>query len=255
MTEFDVIVVGSGGGSKITRPAANLGLRVAIVERGRLGGTCLNHGCIPSKMLIHPAEVMTQIQEAHRFELHVKETPSVDFEGLVTRVNQTIDAESESIAPVYDKHPNITYFSEHARFIAPKVMQVGEQTITADKIFCGVGARPALPNIQGLETTPYWTYKAALRSTTQPDSLIIVGAGYIAMELGFYFQALGTNVTFLVRSKPLRQLDAEIQTAFQDDALKRYDLRLGAVPTQVHYDQEKVQMTYEQDGVTLTCSA
>ena len=115
--EFDVIVIGSGGGSKITRPAASLGKKVAIIEKGRLGGTCLNHGCIPSKMLIHVADLVSEIRETKRFELSVNQEINVDFKSLVERVSATIDKDSDSIEPAYSKNPNITLFSGEAKFL------------------------------------------------------------------------------------------------------------------------------------------
>ena len=79
MKKFDVITIGSGGGAKISSPAASMGLKVAVIEKDRLGGTCLNRGCIPSKMLIHPADVAIEIKEAHRFDIHNNPQFSVDF--------------------------------------------------------------------------------------------------------------------------------------------------------------------------------
>ena len=114
--KFDIIIIGSGGGSKLTRPAANLGLNVAIVDHGPLGGTCLNRGCIPSKMLIHSADVISEIREAYKFFITVNKDISVDVAGLVGYVSKEIDKESDSIKPLYDKHENITYYSETAVF-------------------------------------------------------------------------------------------------------------------------------------------
>lgn len=133
---FDVIVIGSGAASKITRPAASLGNKVAIIEKGRLGGTCLNHGCIPSKMLIHVADVVSEMEEHTKFNIVNVDVrnPLVEKEKLVTRVNRTIDQDSDSIAPLYAKIPNITLFRNECFFLGPKKIQVGDDVITGDKV-------------------------------------------------------------------------------------------------------------------------
>ena len=110
MNSFDVIVIGSGGGSKITRPAANLGYKVAVIEKDQWGGTCLNRGCIPSKMLIHPADIISEIQDAKRFYIECDTHVSVDTHRLVSEVTSTIKEESDSIEPLYERHEHITFY-------------------------------------------------------------------------------------------------------------------------------------------------
>lgn len=242
--KYDIIIVGSGGGSKITRPAANLGNKVAIIESGRLGGTCLNHGCIPSKMLIHPADVASIIDEAHRFELDGAGYQNVRFKDLVERVNAAVDAESDSIEPLYEAHPNVTYYPHHASFVSDKVLDVGSEELTAEKIFLAVGAKPHIPPIEGLEGTPYMTYKEALRNTEQPKRLIVIGGGYIAVELGYFMGALGTETHFLVRSCMLRHQDDDIIEAFRESFTQRFSVHYGAKPFKVDYDGDVFAVRY-----------
>ena len=227
---YDAIVIGSGGGSKLTRPIASLGKKVAIIEKGKLGGTCLNHGCIPSKMLIHSADVMTQIRNAGRFEIDVnQEDIKVRFKELVDRVTKEIDAESDSIQPLYDDNPNIDFYPTTARFIDNKTIEVDDDYLTADNIFIAAGARPNIPEIPGLSETNYMTYFEALRRQDQPKSLIVLGAGYIATELGYFFGALGTEVTFIVRSELLRPEDKEIKAEFKREFEKQFKVIYGEV--------------------------
>src|ERR1039457_863810 len=117
MKKFDLITIGSGGTAKIASPAASLGLKVAVIEKDRLGGTCLNRGCIPSKMLIHPADVAIEIKEAHRFEIQNNPQFSVDFEKLVERISSTVDTDSNKIKTSYTNHPNISLYQGNARFV------------------------------------------------------------------------------------------------------------------------------------------
>ena len=255
MKHYDIIVIGSGGGSKITRPAANLGLKVAIIEEAKLGGTCLNHGCIPSKMLIHPADVATILKNAHRFELDIHDTPKVRFKELVERVSREIDDESDSIEPLYENHENIDFYPYHAKFISDKVIDVNGESLTADKIFIVTGARPHIPEVEGLKETPFLTYKEALRLTEQPKKLIVIGAGFIATELGYFFGALGTDVTFLVRSQFLRPEDDDIVEEFTTSFKKRFNVEIGASPNRVDYQNNQFTVTYDIDGQSKSIDA
>ncbi len=252
---YDVIVIGSGGGSKITRPAANLGNKVAIIEKGALGGTCLNHGCIPSKMLIHPADIASHIKSASRFEIDIDTNFSVRFKELVSRVTQTIVAESNSIPAVYQRHPNIDLYQGEAKFIGHKTVEVNGQLLKADKIFIVTGVRAHIPEIFGLKDTPYFTYKEALRNTTQPNKMIVIGGGYIAVELGYFYGAMGTNVTFLVRSGMVKAEDKDVQKEFETAFSKQFDVRLSAIPTEVSHDGKQFTVTFSHNGTTQTLNA
>lgn len=233
MQHYDVIVIGSGGGAKITSPAARLGLKVACIEKDALGGTCLNRGCIPSKMLIHPADVADEIRHASRFDIQNDPHFTVNFEQLIKRISSTVDHDSASIAVGYEKNPNIDYFHGEARFKSNKVVHVSGQDLTADKIIIGVGARPHIPKIAGLMETPYMTSTEALRNTKLPRKLVVIGGGYIGCELGHAYGALGTEVHFLVRSRFLRNEDSEVADEFTRVFSQKYNVHLGCSPTRV----------------------
>jgi mycothione reductase len=255
MKKFDVITIGSGGGAKISSPAASMGLKVAVIEKDRMGGTCLNRGCIPSKMLIHPADVAVEIKGARRFDIHNDPDFSVDFARLVGRISQTVDADSDKIENSYKNHSNITLYQGTARFTGNKIIAVNGEEITADKIFIAVGSRPHIPNIPGLAGTPFMTSTEALRNTTLPPSMIIIGGGYIACELGHAYANFGTKTTFLVRSKLLRTQDAEVAAEFHKVFSRHHDLRLGAVITKVEYSHDTFTVHYTQESKNLSVTA
>lgn len=255
MKKYDVIVLGSGGGSKITSPAARLGYKVAVIEKDRLGGTCLNRGCIPSKMLIHPADVAVEIKNAKKFDIHNDPTFTVDFEKLVTRINNTTDGDSDKIAASYDKHPNIDYYHGLGKFVSNHVVEVNGEQLTADKIFIGVGARPHIPNFPGLEGTPYMTSTDALRRKDLPKKMVVVGAGYIATELGHAYGALGTEVHFMVRSQFLRGTDSDVVDEFTRVFSEQYHCHLGACPTKVMHENNMFTINYMQDNQSKTMEA
>jgi len=220
-----------------------MGLKVACIEKDALGGTCLNRGCIPSKMLIHPADVADEIKHAHRFDIKNNPQFDVDFKKLITRISNTVDHDSQGIVKGYSKNPNIDYYHCKAEFLSNKILQVGKDEITADKIFIGVGARPSIPRIDGLEGTPYMTSTEALRNTKLPKSLIVIGASYIAVELGHAYGALGCDVHFLVRSRMLRQEDSDISAEFQKVFSKKYNVHTGVTPTKIEYIRNKFKIT------------
>ena len=248
MKKYDVIVIGSGGGAKITSPAATMGLKVAVIEKDKLGGTCLNRGCIPSKMLIHPADVAVEIKHANRFDIHNDPKFTVDFAKLITRISETVDHDSQKIEASYTKHPNIDYLNGSAKFVSPKVIEVNGEHLTAEKIFIAVGTRPHIPEIPGLEGTPYMTSTEALRNTKLPKVMVIVGGGYIATEIGHAYGALGTETHFLIRSKLLRNEDAQVSEEFTRVFSQNHTIHLGAIPTKIHYHGHLFIVTYEQDG-------
>lgn len=239
---YDVLVIGSGGGTKISTPASRLGLKAAIIEKDRLGGTCLNRGCIPSKMLIHAAEVAYEIEHAHRHFLNVPKGLSVNFSDLVSWVSEEIDAESDSILPAYRKNENLDYYHGEAVFSGPREVTVRGVTLRADKVFIATGSRPFIPPIAGLAETPYMTSTEALRNKKQPKKLVVLGGGYIACELAFFFAALGTEVHVIARSRLIRAEDHEVQEAFEKAFANRCNVHLKTATERVRY----------QDGVFTT---
>lgn len=260
MKHYDVIIIGGGGGTKL-RPVNEMGKRVAIIEKEDLGGTCLNRGCIPSKMLIHAADVADEVRGAGKYNLQVDSNVQVDFTALVDRVTNFVEQESASIGEFYQKTENVDYYHAKARFVENKVIELaggehdGEQ-LTADYVFIATGTRPAIPEIEGLAETPFMTSREALRNNQQPKSMIVIGGGYIAVELGHFYGALGTNVTFLVRSKLLRQMDSESATEFARVFSEKYNVRESCRPQKVTYTDGQFLVEAENsDGTKISLAA
>ena len=238
MKQYDLIIIGTGGGTKL-RPAADLGKRVAIIEKEDLGGTCLNRGCIPSKMLIYPADLLTHWKEDHeKFFMKADTKVELDWEALITRTTETVTADSKSIAPGYEKNPNVDLYRGQARFVEGKVVEVNGEKLTAEKIYIATGTRPSVPNIPGLAETPFMTSREGLRNAKQPQKMIVIGGGYIAVELGHFYGAMGTEVHFLVRSSMLKAEDKDIREQFEQNFSSRYNVHFGASPTRVEYRDE-----------------
>jgi len=225
--EFDLIVIGSGSGLDVANAVAQHGLRVAIIEKDRMGGTCLNRGCIPSKLLIHSADVMETIKSAAQFGINVSGI-SIDFEKIVSRTNRIVDTDSDGIRQAFSHVENPKLFPYECRFVGPKTVSVGGQMIKADKILIASGTRPAIPEIKGLEGSGFITSDEALRLKKQPRMLTIIGGGYIAAELGHFFGSLGTTINIIQRRNVLLpDEDEEIARKFTEVFSKKYNIHLG----------------------------
>ena len=244
--KFDLIVIGAGSGLNVMSAAAARGLNVAIVEEGPMGGTCLNRGCIPTKILIHTADVLQTIKHAGRFNIKVKDV-SADFEKIMKR-SWIVDKDAEEIEENIRKAPNITLFKERGAFTGPKTLKVGDQEITADRIVIAAGTRPSLPPIEGIGNVPYMTSREVLRVKKLPKELIVIGGGYIAVELAHFFNQMGSKVTVLQRSGMLvRHEDEEISKKFTELFGKQLDLRLNFPFAKVEKKGKKI-VVYDKDG-------
>ncbi|HVE36781.1 MAG TPA: dihydrolipoyl dehydrogenase [Nitrososphaeraceae archaeon] len=228
--EFDLIVIGSGAGLEVASAAAQSGLKVAIVEKSSMGGTCLNTGCIPSKLLLHSADVVEIIKTANLFGINVEKF-SIDFQKIVERVTSIIDSDSNDIRKSLDNTENPKLFASECKFVGDKVLLVGEEKISSSAILIAAGTRPRIPNIKGLNTTNYVTSDEALRLREQPNVLTIIGGGYIAAELGHFFGSLGTKINIIHRgSYLLPNEDEEISKKFTEVFSKKYNLYLDRTP-------------------------
>lgn len=239
MKKFDVLVIGSGAGLEVASFAAERGMSVALVEEGPLGGTCLNRGCIPSKMLIHSADIAEAIKNSGKFGIKSK-IESVDFESVVKRVSHEVDKDSLDIEQAIKQNGNPTLYKIKGKFIGPKQVQVGDEQIEADKIFIVAGTRASIPLVPGLETTPYLDSTKALRLEKQPGHLVIIGGGYIAAELAHFYGALGTKITILVRrNRLLDNEDEEIADWFTREFSPKYNILFNTEAAAVSYQDEK----------------
>ena len=233
MRKFDLIVIGSGSGLEVSADVSDAGRSVAVIEEGPFGGTCLNRGCIPSKMLIHCADVMQTVQNAAAFGIHAK-VERIDWRFIVQRAFEEVDADAAMIERGNRQSENIEVFKGRGRFTGPKTIAVtgpglDEEELTADTILIAAGTRPWVPDIPGLDRTPYITSDEALRLPEQPRRLTIIGGGYIAAELAHFFGALGTEVTIIHRrGLMLREEDEDVSRRFTEVYQRRFTMMLDS---------------------------
>jgi mycothione reductase len=202
MKHFDVIVVGSGAGMMIADAAVNDGKSVALVEKGLLGGTCLNVGCIPSKMIIYPADLINQIKHAE--QLGIKATiEEIDFAFIMQRTRDFVHHDRHSMEEAITQVEGLTFYPVKGEFIGDYTMKVGDESIKGETIFLASGARAFIPPIKGLETIEYLTNDNVWELTEKPESMAIVGGGLIAVEMAHFFSSMGVEVNLLSRSPRL----------------------------------------------------
>src|SRR3989338_7072870 len=249
MQEYDLLVIGSGAGLNVASQAARAGLKAAIFENGPLGGTCLNRGCIPSKMLIFPAEVAEIIKGASKFGIKAKYN-GIDFKALVKRVNGHIDGSSKRIETALKGKENPKLVQGTAKFTGERTIECNGQTFRGKYVLIAAGAKPFIPPIKGLEETPYITSTEALRMDKLPNSMAVIGGGYIAAELSFFFGALGTKITVIERNDVLlSREDSEISAAFTNAFSKKFDVRTGQEVTKVEYKGKEFTVFHKgKDG-------
>ncbi|HPY93753.1 FAD-dependent oxidoreductase, partial [Methanothrix soehngenii] len=221
MNRFDLIVIGSGAGALVAAQAARSGRNTALVDQGPMGGTCLNNGCIPSKMLIHPADIIRSIQEAGAVGVHAR-IEKIDFPLIMNRMHKVVDEGRAQMEATIRSRENLTHYPERAEFIDEYVLKVGSRTLTAPQFVIASGSRSRVPPIPGLEESGYIDNVSLLNLREPPQSLIIIGGGYIGCEYGHFFSAVGTEVTILGRSpRLLSGEDPEISQRLHE-SLSRY---------------------------------
>ncbi len=235
MKDYDVIVIGSGSGGTILDAAYRSGLKCAYVDRGPLGGTCLNVGCIPSKMLIYPADRIVEIQEAHKLGIKA-EIKSIDFKAIMTRMRKPIDESLGHMRTGLKHAENLDFYEAEGRFIGDYTMEVEGQKIRGDKIFIVAGARPSIPPIKGLDKINYLTNETLLSITKLPKSIVIIGGGYIAAEYGHFLAAMGSEVTMLQRSERLvPYMEPEISQVLEQALSRRMKIYTSTSAVEVKH--------------------
>ena len=234
---FDIAIIGSGSGNSIPDERFD-GMSIALFEEGVFGGTCLNVGCIPTKMYVYAAEVARTIRTAAKYgiDAHID---AVRWRDIVDRVFGRIDPISSGGERYRrDGAPNTTLFSEHVRFVGDRTLETASgQRITADQVVIAAGSRIVVPEPIAESGVPFHTSDDVMRLPELPKQLIIVGGGFVAAEFAHVFSALGSSVTVVCRGEGmLRHLDTEIATHFNELARKKWDVRSNLTVTTVRGD-------------------
>lgn len=200
MDQFDLIVVGSGAGMHVVSSALEHGLEVALVEKGPIGGTCLNSGCIPSKILIYPADVVRMLQDARAVGIEGV-ISRADFAGIMERMRSAVSRSREDMIDAVRSNDNLIWYKGTGEFVGDRSIKIEGNTISAQKILIASGARAFIPPIPGLAEAGYLDNVSVMSLKELPKSIAILGAGYIGCEFGHFFSAMGAEVTVLGKSR------------------------------------------------------
>jgi dihydrolipoamide dehydrogenase len=257
MEKFDVLVIGSGSGMIIAASAVGSGVKTALIESGPIGGTCLNRGCVPSKILIHPADVALMIREAGNIGIETN-VDSVNFQNIMDRMHRVVTEDVERQTKAIEIDRKLTWFKDVAEFTSDYTLKTGDQMVRADKIFIVSGARPAIPPLKGIEDINYLTSDTVLNLKTLPKSMVIIGGGYIATEYGHFFSSLGTTVTIIQRnSRMLPEEEPEVSELLTEEMSKRMRILTNneAVEAKQNGDLKTVVAKSVVDGQVRELSA
>jgi pyruvate/2-oxoglutarate dehydrogenase complex dihydrolipoamide dehydrogenase (E3) component len=203
MADFDLAVIGAGAaGLSVTYAAAQLGLAVALIERDRMGGDCLNVGCVPSKALLAAGHAAAAVRGARHFGVAAVEAPAIDWFGVQAHVHGAIAAIAPTDSEARYTALGATVLRGHARFTGPQALDVDGRRLTARRIVVAAGSRARIPDLPGLAGVPHLTHANLFDLPERPEHLLIVGGGPIGVEMAHAHAALGCRVS-IVQSRAL----------------------------------------------------
>lgn len=199
--EYDVIVIGTGSARRLLEWLLedDPTMKAAIIDKDQPGGICLTRGCIPSKLLLYPAQLLRDIESSEQFGITV-DVKKVDFKKVMRRMRTIINRDIEYIEGSLKENTNVDYYRAEAEFTAPYTLRVGDQTIYSKLIILGLGSKPVKPKINGLEKVSYITSDSILDLERLPESVTIIGGGYVAAEYGHFLSSMGSKVTIVGRN-------------------------------------------------------
>jgi pyruvate/2-oxoglutarate dehydrogenase complex dihydrolipoamide dehydrogenase (E3) component len=254
-TRYDAIIIGTGqSGPTLAKRLTREGRKVAIIERKRFGGTCVNNGCIPTKTLIASARAAYVARRAAEFGVMVEGPIRVDMKAVKARKDAIVRVSNEGVEESLRENPGITVYVGHARFAGPKEVEVGDQRLAAEQIFINVGGRADVPRIAGIETVPYYTNSSMMAVDFMPEHLVILGGSYIGLEFGQMYRRFGSEVTIIQRNERLIPREDEdvsqaIREILEDEGIR---ILTDADATRVEARGEQVVVAVSAGGKATT---
>ena len=243
MKEFDLIIIGGGRASNLALTASKKGKKVALIEKSKLGGTCPNRGCVPSKLLIGYAHVARAIKESNRHFID-SSINSIDIKKIFEETNNYIS----KVDPRYESrfNENVTLYKDVGSFVSNNIVKVGDEQITAPKIVIATGTRPIKPDYENA-----WTSDDIfpLDINNIPKSITIVGSGFIACELANFFDAIGIKTKLLIRSQRiLGNEDFQISSIFKEEFSKNIDISFDTTIKSAKFDGTKFDLILKKSS-------
>jgi len=239
--KYDAIVIGSGqGGNPLAQQLSKRGERVALIESDRLGGTCVNTGCTPTKAMVGSAQVAHYARNAARWGVRASDV-GVDLPAILARKDAIVESSRSGWQKKIDQEERWDLYRERARFVGRNQVQAGEQVLDGGRIFIDTGARPAIPQISGIETVPYLTNVSLLELRELPEHLLVLGGGYVGLEFGQMFRRFGSEVTIVhngerILSTEDEDVRTELQRALEEEGI-RFHLNARASRAEQRHDE------------------
>ena len=217
MDRYDAIIIGSGqAGPPLAQRLSAAGWKIALVERGKFGGTCVNTGCIPTKALVASAHVAWQARRAAEYGIDIRGSVGVDFAALMARKNRISGNSSTSVEKWVRGLAGATVIQGQARFESPTQLRVGDRELQSERIFINVGGRAERPPLEGIDRVPVLTNSSILQLQALPEHLVVVGGSYVGLEFAQMFRRFGSRVTVLQRGAQLvPREDTDVAAALQ----------------------------------------
>ena len=214
---FDAIIIGAGqAGPPLAVRLAQAGQKVAIIERELFGGTCVNTGCTPTKTLVASAHAAHLARRAAEFGVVLDGAVSVDMKRVKARQDGVVDAGREGLEPWVSGPGGVTILRGHARFVGRRQVQVGDEVLSADKVFINVGGRANVPPMPGVDQVATLTNTSILELDTLPRHLVVVGGSYVGLEFAQIYRRFGAEVTVIEMAPRLIQReDPEVSDAIR----------------------------------------
>ena len=248
MKEYDLIVIGSGAGLNVVEDALSHGVSVALVDKGPLGGTCLNLGCIPSKMLIYPSDRVVEIADAAKLGIEA-EIRKIDFKAVMQRMRQRVQEGERHVREGIRSSEGLDFYEGEGRFVKDYTLEVNGERIRGRKVVIASGARPEVPPLGMTDADGILTSESLLRLQEKPKTMIIIGGGYIAAEYAHFFTSMGTTVTLLQRDLHLvPDEEPEISELLQREMGKRMAIHTGTEAVAVRGKEGSFRVTAREKG-------
>ena len=236
---YDAIVIGTGqSGPPLAARLSSAGMKVAVVEQGKFGGTCVNNGCIPTKTLVASAYAAHLARRAGGYGIDIGGPMTVDMRRVKARKDDISGSSNQGVERWMRGLDNATVYQGHARFIAPKTVQVNADVLTAEKIFINVGGRPLIPKMPGLDGISYLTNLSMMDVDFLPEHLVVIGGSYIGLEFGQMYRRFGSRVTVIeMGPRLIGREDEDVSQAVQEILEKEgIEVRLNAECLSVEKD-------------------
>jgi pyruvate/2-oxoglutarate dehydrogenase complex dihydrolipoamide dehydrogenase (E3) component len=255
--KYDAIILGTGqAGLPLAYALAGRGSTVAIVEKGNIGGTCINTGCTPTKTMVARAQVAHYARNAERWGVSTTGM-RVNLDTIVAQKNKVVENARNSQTKRIGEFPSLRLYRGIAEFAGPHQVKVGAELLESDQIFINTGARPSIPEIPGLADSGYLTNETVMELTTVPEHLVVLGGGYVGLEFAQMFSRFGSQVSIIQNTAQIvpredPEVAAELQKSLEAEGIT---FLLNARATNVERKDGTVRIAIDQQGATRAISA